>query len=243
MLASWRLSSTIGDPPPEGGKNTERIDTMEVKNKSMIKCKACGAEIAKSAKACPSCGAKQKRFHWWYILVGIVVIGIIGALGNKDDEPQKVGGASLSPSPSASVNASPTQPANETFGVGEQVSINDIVVTLTGVKNSAGSDFNKPKEGNVFVLCSFEIENNSSKDISVSSLMSFEAYVDGYSTNMSLGSQISSDAKQLDGSVAAGKKMAGAIGYELPEDWKELEITFIPDFWSGNDIVFIANNG
>lgn len=27
----------------------------------MTKCKTCGADIAKSAKVCPACGAKQKN--------------------------------------------------------------------------------------------------------------------------------------------------------------------------------------
>ncbi|NOW20903.1 rubrerythrin [Clostridium saccharobutylicum] len=27
----------------------------------MIKCKTCGADIASSAKTCPSCGAKNKK--------------------------------------------------------------------------------------------------------------------------------------------------------------------------------------
>lgn len=48
----------------------------------MIKCKTCSADIAKSAKSCPACGAKNKSpFYkrWWFIL--IVVIVIIGAIG------------------------------------------------------------------------------------------------------------------------------------------------------------------
>ena len=46
---------------------------------------------------------------------------------------------------------------------------------------------------------------------------------------------------QLDGAVAAGKKFNGVIGYEVPTDWKELEVRFTPDFWSGKDIVFIED--
>ena len=46
---------------------------------------------------------------------------------------------------------------------------------------------------------------------------------------------------QLDGTVAAGKKFNGVIGYEVPADWKELEVRFTPDFWSGKEIIFVAN--
>lgn len=50
------------------------------------------------------------------------------------------------------------------------------------------------------------------------------------------------DKNQLDGTVAPGKKMNGVIGYEVPADWKELEINFTPDFWSNKDISFVAKH-
>ena len=45
---------------------------------------------------------------------------------------------------------------------------------------------------------------------------------------------------QLDGSVAAGKKMNGVIAYQVPEDWKTLEIKFSPSFWSNKSATFVA---
>lgn len=64
-----------------------------------------------------------------------------------------------------------------------------------------------------------------------------------YSTSMSLSATASSSETQLDGSVAAGKKMAGVIGYEAPEDWSTLEVTFKPNVWSGKNITFVAEKG
>ena len=54
-------------------------------------CRACGSQIAKSAKVCPHCGAKNKKpiykRVWFIILAVIVIIGIIGAAsGGGDDE-------------------------------------------------------------------------------------------------------------------------------------------------------------
>lgn len=68
-----------------------------------------------------------------------------------------------------------------------------------------------------------------------------ETAVDDYSTNLSISATIATDKTQLDGAVAAGKKMTGVVGYEVPKDWEEIEIRFTPDFWSGNEIEFIAN--
>jgi RNA polymerase subunit RPABC4/transcription elongation factor Spt4 len=40
----------------------------------LIKCKACGHEIAKSAKICPSCGKRNKRPLGQTILI---IIGLV----------------------------------------------------------------------------------------------------------------------------------------------------------------------
>lgn len=216
-------------------------------SEKMCACKACGQQIAKKAKTCPHCGAKNKKGT--PILVGTIVVVllavIIGSIGNNDDEPKKVEG-----NPSAQTQASGGQETentskeeSNTFAVGETAELHDITVSMVAVTESTGSSFNTPTEGNVFVLCEFEIANNSSQEIAVSSMMSFEAYCDDYTCTYSLGALMEKGNKnQLDGTVAAGKKFNGVIGYEVPADWQELEVHFTPDFWSGKDIVFVATN-
>ena len=115
--------------------------------------------------------------------------------------------------------------------------MNDVIVSLVGVSENNGGNYMAPQDGNVFIVCEFEIENNSDSDIAVSSLMSFEAYVDDYSTQMNLSAMLSTGKPQLDGTVAPGKKMGGVIGYEAAADWQNIEVRFAPGFWS-KDIVF-----
>lgn len=207
----------------------------------MVKCKTCGEEIAKSAKICPKCGAKQKRHTALGVI--LVVIGVLlfaAAIGGGNDKPQKVGDAATVQD-QENQGSEIVEPEKTAFGVGEQVDLNDIIVTFVSVEETNGEQFMGPEDGNVFILCEFEIENNSGKDIAVSSIMSFEAYVDDYSTGMNLSATVSSDKAQLDGAVAAGKKMNGVIGYEAPKDWSEIEIRFTPDFWNRSDITFVYN--
>lgn len=201
----------------------------------MTNCKICGADIAKSAKVCPACGAKQKKPVVLIVIAVIFAIGIIGAaLGGNS--PEKVGNVGTQ----SSADSSELQKTE--FSVGDVVSLNDIEVTFVSCTESSGKDFYTPDSGNVFLFCEFAIENKSNKDIAVSSLMSFEAYVDDYSTNLSMSGTLAADKNQMDGTIAAGKKMSGVMGYEVPENWKTLEIRFTPDFWSGKDITFIANH-
>lgn len=199
----------------------------------MISCKSCGAEIAKSAKTCPHCGAKNKQHKGLGIV--LVILGVlifIGALSGGEDDPTKVGESSKIESEENS------QTEKTEFTIGEKVALHDVVVTLVDVSENSGENVFCPTDGNVFIVCEFEIENNSSSDIAVSSMLSFEAYVDDYATTINLSAMTSSNKSQLDGSVAAGKKMNGVVGYEIPKDWSELEIRFTPNFWSGKEITF-----
>lgn len=65
----------------------------------MIHCKSCNAEIAASAKACPHCGAKNKKPIYkrpWFIAV-IVIILIAAVAGGGSDEPAPTGGDATDP--------------------------------------------------------------------------------------------------------------------------------------------------
>lgn len=131
----------------------------------------------------------------------------------------------------------------KTFKVGDSVELKGVVVTFLGVTENTGSTYNKPEDGNVFVLCEFEIVNNSKEELAVSSIMSFKAYCDDYACDLSFGALMEKGNKdQLDGSVAAGKKMKGVVGYEVPANWKELEVQYSLNILYDDMIVFIANN-
>ena len=138
----------------------------------------------------------------------------------------------------------PQSDSNKTFKLGDVVELDDVTVGFLDVITSTGSDYNKPEDGKVFVLCEFEISNNSNEELAVSSMLSFDAYCDGYSCSLSLQALMEKgDKAQLDGTVAPGKKMKGVVGYELPVDWEELEIHYTTDLLEDTAFVFIANNG
>ena len=60
------------------------------KNANMTVCKSCGTQIAKSAKTCPNCGAKNKKAGkkiLIFAVIAVVLIIIFAAAGGKDDAP------------------------------------------------------------------------------------------------------------------------------------------------------------
>ena len=169
------------------------------------------------------------------VLSLLLVALLLGLSACTSSEPVKVGNLSTE-----NDNA---EESSTVFQVGETAMLKDVKATLAGVTQSDGSEYNKPGEGNVFVLCEFMIENNSDEELSISSLMCFSAYCDDYACDYSFSALLESEGKnQLDGSIAPGKKMDGVIGYEVPADWQELEIHFTPNFISSDEFVFVATN-
>ena len=66
----------------------------------MITCQTCGTEIAKKAKVCPNCGAKNKRGKkkWLIVIIIAAIILFFVALGQDSD---------------TSTNANQTNPTND----------------------------------------------------------------------------------------------------------------------------------
>ncbi len=203
-------------------------------------CKNCKSEIPKAAKVCPNCRKKQGGIGKWIVIGIIVVIFLAVAFGGGDDKPKKVENNTTTTQQGENDNdkKADTQETKDIFTVGETAEMNDVQVTLLNYSESKGSEYNKPSDGNVFLMAEFEIVNNSDSEMNVSSMLSFEAYADDYALNYSLGAITENNDTQLDGTIAAGKKMKGYIGYEVPKDWSTVEIHFTDDVWSDNKFKF-----
>lgn len=224
------------------------------------KCKFCRSDMPYDAKVCPTCRKKQGGGCLKWGVIAFIVLFVLGALGSSlDDKPKQVntkGNEGQAENKQGQAEGRQEQTENEqgqtesqqnpveepqakdTFSIGETAELNDVQVTLTNYQENAGSEWIAPAEGNVFVLVEFEIANNSDSEIRVSSLVSFEAYVDDYAASLSLEALMQNEQNQLDGSVAVGKKMRGWIGYEVPAGWKNLEIHFTDNVWSNNKFKF-----
>ena len=131
---------------------------------------------------------------------------------------------------------------NKTPGPGDTISQDDIDVTFIGIETVDNPSIS-PAEGKIFVLCEFEIANNTGKAFGVSTLMSFQAYCDEYACDLSLGALMEKGNKaQLDGTIADGNKLQGVVGFEIPENWQKLEIHYTPNVANASKFIFAANN-
>ena len=215
------------------------------KEKPTVKqCKHCKSEIPYDAKVCPVCRKKQGAPGCLIVVLVVVVLVVIAAFagGGESKSPQKVESTSGTSQSASQASQAQSQPEQTVFTVGDTVELNGVKTTLLSAEEYPGKQYMMPTDGNVFLVCQFEIENDSSAEINVSSMVSFNAYCDDYSVSLSITGEMLEDSwKSLDGTVAPGKKINGVIAYEIPQDWQKMEISYTPSFWSGHDVQFEIN--
>ena len=215
------------------------------KEKPTVKqCKHCKSEIPYDAKVCPVCRKKQGAPGCLIVVLVVVVLVVIAAFAGSGESstPQKVESTSGTSQSASQASQAQSQPEQTVFTVGDTVELNGVKTTLLSAEEYPGKQYMMPTDGNVFLVCQFEIENDSSAEITVSSMVSFNAYCDDYSVNLSVTGEMLEDSwKTLDGTVAPGKKINGVIAYEIPQDWQKMEISYTPSFWSGHDVQFEIN--
>ena len=183
---------------------------------------------------------KKKPFFkkWWFWLIVVIVIIGIGSQGGEDEstvseaEPVVASAnnseiATAAPEPTEKPTSKPTEAPKEVAitEVGQTITTKNFKLTVESLDKPKGNDFVKPNDGNEFVQVGILLENISEKDYTVSSMLMFNAYQDGFSVNEDLiAHTLDGSSSTMDGALAAGKKIRGTLAYQLPQDWKELEI-------------------
>ena len=132
----------------------------------LVACKACGKEIAKGVKKCPSCGKDQRNWFMRHkilsfigIIVSLIIIG--GALGGENEE-----------STTETVNTTETPaeaPVEKVYAVGEVVPTDQLEVTVSKMeeRSSVGSQYvtKQASEGGIFVAIQYAMKNVSDEPV------------------------------------------------------------------------------
>lgn len=202
----------------------------------MNKCKDCGEEVSKDAKACPKCGKDQRNFFKkhpvWCILGIIVILGVIFGSGSSNSEPKNTlnGGEK-------SVQTNSTVQEKIEYNVGEVYEDDYIAVKF----NSKNENFTKiqkyadVKSGYKIIQASFEFENVGTTDEYVSSA-DFNCYADGYSCE----EYIWVDDSSFYTTLSSGKKTKGSVYFEVPKDAKEITIEYEANYWTDEKVIFVV---
>lgn len=127
----------------------------------------------------------------------------------------------------------------------ETAIIDSVEITVKEIKITLGDDsaitLNPQIEGRVYVGIKVLINNSKSSDLTISSLICFEAKYNSEKVTYSLFS-VSLFGGSLDSTIASNDSLVGWYAIQLPSDWTEFSLTFRLDLFSSNIAKFIIKN-
>lgn len=181
----------------------------------------------------------NKKQKGWLLPVFALILATMVCLLSAcmDIEPTKEPKSDGSEIGSSSTNAETSK--DNIFSLNETAVFDNIKVTATETKESNGTEFFKPESGNIFVGVKFTIENISSEDQSISSLLLFDAYCDGVKCDYSFKANSVINEGSLDGTLSPGKKMIGYYAIEASKDWKQISFEVKSDWMSNSKAGFV----
>ena len=153
--------------------------------------------------------------------------------------------SSDNPSGSASGTSAPKKTADATkeiYKQNETAAYNGVEITMDSYVESEGDDWSVPTEGNEFMFVHMTIVNQTSDDLVISSMASFENYCDDtkldYSAAAFTALATTSDQPKLDGTIAPGETLEGYLSLEVPLNWSTVEIRYTDKIWSDDAVHF-----
>ncbi len=132
-----------------------------------------------------------------------------------------------------------TEPKEETFGLNETAVFKTLKFTATEMTESNGKNYMEPADGKVFVGVKFTIENVSSEEQTISSLLLFDAYVDDVKCSESFSGSVAFGSETLNGTIAPGKKLVGWYVMEASENWSDIELSVQSTLISNSSAKFV----
>ncbi|MBT2692670.1 DUF4352 domain-containing protein [Bacillus sp. ISL-55] len=184
---------------------------------------------------------------WWFWLIAVIIVFALAGGGGEEETATKVDEAADTSSASAeneekaeetSASAKEEEkapPVMEEFAVGEKVQLDGNVLTVTKVDKSAGSDFDKPKDGHEYVVVTVEIENAGDENISYNPFDFKMANSQGQIVDQAF-TTIDTNTALQSGELAPGGKVSGTIAFEQPAGDSGLQLQYTPSFWSDKTI-------
>ena len=145
------------------------------------------------------------------------------------------------------VTAAPTETAApsapESYSVGDVIDISDFVMVVLGWDILPANEFAEPDEGNQFVAVDLLLVNQTDSPVSVSTLLQmFLKDATSQKYNVDLFAQMAAEGGSLDGELAAGERLRGKVGFQVPENATGLEFEFDPNLL-GSGKVFVRLGG
>lgn len=111
--------------------------------------------------------------------------------------------------------------------IGDVISMGTTTLTVSGIEYSQGQEYSEPSEGYEFLVVDLTLENKGSEPVTISSLMQMAVKdADHYKYTVDLFASMLLGQGSPDGEIAAGEKLRGQVGFQVPEDAAGLMFVF-----------------
>jgi hypothetical protein len=229
----------------------------KVKDDALV-CKHCGRSLVQSSgdggseQQMPSpviqvVQQKKSRTGCWIgiaVLVAILIIFVVFLKACADVTTPK--SPTLVDPVASTVEAlngqksevTPGAPEKTVFHIGDSVAIGDLQLTVNGVKEVAGNEFNKPKDGFRFIVINSTFENKGTTDSFVSSSSFKVLGGDGVQYESSIMALIASEGESKFDSLLPGAKVTGSTGFELPVGQSSFKLVYKPISFTNENVIF-----
>lgn len=210
----------------------------------MKACKSCGAEIAKSAKKCPQCGARYGLPTIVKVLVALLVIGALITVGmvscaglfvssvDKAVKETAKGSDIIGPDGKRLTGDAATKP---TFPIQSKITVDDLELTIAAPSNRKPGEYENVKSGNIAVF--HVTAANKGSDPAYISTGDFNLYVD----DTKCEEVFTADVNFIVDQINSGKTAEGDMAFDLARGSK-FELIYTPSFLTEQQITFEGAN-
>lgn len=211
----------------------------------MRNCKACGAEIAASAKACPQCGARNKGLPTAVVvlLVLLLLFGLMGCVitsctglfvKSVDEAIEETTSGSDIVGPDGTVITGDAATSAK-FAIGSQITVGELTIEVGAAENRTPGEYDQVESGNIAVF-HVTATNNGDSPAFISS-GDFNLYVDG----MKVDQAFVSGVDWMIDEINAGKSAEGDMAFDLATG-STYELIYAPNFLTEQEITFEGTN-
>jgi len=138
--------------------------------------------------------------------------------------------------PAAGGEQNPTaQPKDTVYKIGDTIRLGNNKLTVNEVVKSQGSEYDKPKSGNEYVIVKVTIENAGDSNISYNPYDFKLQNSQGQLTDQAL-TIIDQDTALPSGELVPGGKVTGTIAFQEPKNDPALQLQYTPPYFSGDII-------
>ncbi len=117
--------------------------------------------------------------------------------------------------------------SQQVYKIGDVITMGTTTLTVSGIEFSQGQEYSEPAEGYEFLVVDLTLENKGAQAITVSSLMQMTVKdADHYQYSVDLFASMLLGQGSPDGEIAAGEKLRGQVGFQVPQDATELMFVF-----------------